>query len=171
MFNGLAVLSLVLCVATVVLWVRSYYHTDMVSRIWPYWGVSVDTGKGGVCIVLCRQSFEPNHIIPELAGTHWWTSAPSDVRPAWQRGGFAYYHFLKIWGRYSYDQWDFAGPYWLPTAVGAILPLYALRRLRKRIRQKIGHCLSCGYNLTGNVSGVCPECGTPISNKDTTVKG
>ena len=24
---------------------------------------------------------------------------------------------------------------------------------------KPGHC-SCGYNLTGNVSGVCPECGT-----------
>lgn len=25
-----------------------------------------------------------------------------------------------------------------------------------------GVCISCGYNLTGNVSGVCPECGTPI---------
>ena len=23
-----------------------------------------------------------------------------------------------------------------------------------------GHCQKCGYNLTGNVSGVCPECGT-----------
>ena len=22
-----------------------------------------------------------------------------------------------------------------------------------------GHCRSCGYNLTGNVSGRCPECG------------
>jgi len=21
---------------------------------------------------------------------------------------------------------------------------------------------ACGYNLTGNVSGVCPECGTPV---------
>jgi hypothetical protein len=25
-----------------------------------------------------------------------------------------------------------------------------------------GHCRRCGYNLTGNVSGVCPECGTPV---------
>ena len=24
-----------------------------------------------------------------------------------------------------------------------------------------GHCPRCRYNLTGNVSGVCPECGTP----------
>jgi len=23
-------------------------------------------------------------------------------------------------------------------------------------------CRQCSYNLTGNVSGVCPECGTPI---------
>jgi hypothetical protein len=24
-----------------------------------------------------------------------------------------------------------------------------------------GHCQNCGYDLTGNVSGVCPECGDP----------
>ena len=23
-----------------------------------------------------------------------------------------------------------------------------------------GHCKMCGYNLTGNESGVCPECGS-----------
>ncbi len=23
-------------------------------------------------------------------------------------------------------------------------------------------CISCGYNLTGNVSGYCPECGNPL---------
>jgi len=26
-----------------------------------------------------------------------------------------------------------------------------------------GHCIACDYNLTGNVSGRCPECGTPIA--------
>lgn len=25
-----------------------------------------------------------------------------------------------------------------------------------------GQCQTCGYNLTGNVSGVCSECGTKI---------
>ncbi len=23
-------------------------------------------------------------------------------------------------------------------------------------------CTACDYNLTGNTSGICPECGTPI---------
>lgn len=28
----------------------------------------------------------------------------------------------------------------------------------------LGQCRRCGYNLTGNVSGRCSECGTPILN-------
>lgn len=24
------------------------------------------------------------------------------------------------------------------------------------------HCLECGYNLEGNTSGTCPECGTAL---------
>lgn len=28
-------------------------------------------------------------------------------------------------------------------------------------KPKAGHCISCGYNLTGNTSGRCPECGMP----------
>ena len=28
-----------------------------------------------------------------------------------------------------------------------------------------GHCRKCGYNLTGNVSGRCPECGKKVAMK------
>ena len=31
-----------------------------------------------------------------------------------------------------------------------------------------GHCPHCGYNLTGNESGVCPECSTPVPTQETT---
>jgi hypothetical protein len=34
--------------------------------------------------------------------------------------------------------------------------------LRKREAAK-GHCARYGYGLTGNLSGVCPECGTTVS--------
>jgi hypothetical protein len=47
-------------------------------------------------------------------------------------------------------------------ALFAIYPVIAFIRgpLRRRRRQRKGLCVRCGYNLTGNVSGVCPECGT-----------
>jgi hypothetical protein len=44
----------------------------------------------------------------------------------------------------------------------AIVARWAARRLRRQLRLLGGGCRACGYNLTGNVSGVCPECGTPI---------
>ncbi len=54
-------------------------------------------------------------------------------------------------------------PCWLLTLLLGAYPTIALIRgqLRRR-RARTGHCLKCGYDLTGNVSGVCPECGTKI---------
>jgi len=39
---------------------------------------------------------------------------------------------------------------------------WAIDGIRRR-RAPPDACRKCGYNLTGNVSGICPECGTPIS--------
>lgn len=38
-------------------------------------------------------------------------------------------------------------------------------RMRLRRRRTAESCDSCGYNLTGNVSGCCPECGAAVRNK------
>lgn len=38
-------------------------------------------------------------------------------------------------------------------------------------RLKPGHCYGCGYDLTGNVSGICPECGEPITEGTGPAKG
>ena len=40
--------------------------------------------------------------------------------------------------------------------------LWCIRRRRARLI-RAGLCRSCGYDLTGNTSGVCPECGTPVN--------
>jgi len=37
-----------------------------------------------------------------------------------------------------------------------------LRRARKAFIDKGTHCRQCGYNLKGNVSGTCPECGLAV---------
>ncbi len=48
----------------------------------------------------------------------------------------------------------------------AAYPIFAFIRgpLRRWRRRKIGHCAKCGYNLFGNESGICPECGTKVQN-------
>ena len=47
------------------------------------------------------------------------------------------------------------------TGVGAAIGWLA--SLFSRRREEPGpQCVKCGYNLTGNVSGVCPECGKSL---------
>ena len=57
-----------------------------------------------------------------------------------------------------------SGPIWAPLLLLAAYPTIAFIRgpLRRWRRRRKGLCLRCGYNLTGNESGVCPECGTKI---------
>ncbi len=58
---------------------------------------------------------------------------------------------------------------WLPGPLFAAYPIWALWNgpFRQRRRKKRSECLTCGYFLTGNVSRVCPECGTAIRNAET----
>ena len=51
-------------------------------------------------------------------------------------------------------------PLWLPLLVVAPATLL-LWRLDRRVAP--GHCRRCRYNLTGNTTGVCPECGTAFA--------
>lgn len=63
--------------------------------------------------------------------------------PLITRGGTNLMLWFVVFGAYP-AVWLFGGPW---------------RRYRRRRR---GLCLACGYDLTGNVSGVCPECGAKV---------
>jgi len=49
-------------------------------------------------------------------------------------------------------------PLWIPLTI-VLVPGAILWRLELR-RVPPGHCSKCRFDLTGNVSGICPECGT-----------
>ena len=54
----------------------------------------------------------------------------------------------------------YAIPYWPLFLAFLVLPMMSLLRYRRSlIRIQQGRCWSCGYNLSGNESGTCPECG------------
>lgn len=49
--------------------------------------------------------------------------------------------------------------------LSAVLPLIWLMRRLARHTTNSSVCVICGYKLTGNTSGTCPECGTPVPQK------
>lgn len=57
---------------------------------------------------------------------------------------------------------------WVLALLAAVVwPLFlrgCIRKRRRRLRARQGRCASCGYDLTGNESGVCPECGQPVES-------
>jgi len=59
-------------------------------------------------------------------------------------------------------------PFWLPTIFfGMVLLCGQAWRLFARDRRRAeGRCLACGYDLTGNVTGVCSECGQQVERGD-----
>jgi hypothetical protein len=58
-----------------------------------------------------------------------------------------------------------------PVVVAVVFPVFVVmvvrwyRRDRRAERFYRGQCLTCGYSLTGNISGVCPECGTQVAEQ------
>jgi hypothetical protein len=58
-------------------------------------------------------------------------------------------------------------PLWLAWSVVSAYPVFVVARrlLVRRLRRRRGQCLACGYNLAGNVSGVCSECGTRVPGR------
>jgi hypothetical protein len=66
-------------------------------------------------------------------------------------------------------QFSLVLPLWLPTVLFGIGPaawamLYWRPLLQRRRRSRRGLCLSCGYDLRGNTTGVCSECGSEVSD-------
>jgi hypothetical protein len=56
--------------------------------------------------------------------------------------------------------WTATAPHWFLVVIAAVLPAARLLSPRRSGRRRPGLCPRCGYDLTGDVSGACPECGS-----------
>jgi hypothetical protein len=66
-------------------------------------------------------------------------------------------------GGAPFDKQLYTMPLWVPSLLFSVLSVILFRRDRRR--SGAGHCFVCGYDLCGNVSGICPECGSPIPDE------
>ncbi|GMU21385.1 MAG: hypothetical protein AMXMBFR13_14780 [Phycisphaerae bacterium] len=98
-----------------------------------------------------RDSWGP--LYPTLTITRW-------------RGSLSWLPSLKTSGQEQ--EWHVHLPLWIPALLVAIPTAILFWRDR---RVPPGHCQQCGYNLTGNTSGVCSECGSPVPAAKLPVSG
>jgi hypothetical protein len=178
LFNIASALSLLLCLAAVVMWIRSY----SVLEYWDYRAV-IDR-ESGVFRAGCSQHFPgfislswdrvqiTNHGAFERSTAKWFShqvQGQPTVPSLWRQiSSFSMKrHEVATDPMNGSSSLCATVPFWFLTLLLIILPVRAFlipaaRRWRRHCRRRMGLCIHCGYNLTGNVSGVCPECGVKI---------
>jgi hypothetical protein len=162
-FYGLTLLSLLLSVATVVLWVRSHTHFE---------GVRLSRGnqQAGFDSTHARIIFtwisDPGNPVPPRLEVSWSSTpafnvVPSSTAQIWL-GLFAYEEAQTVSDDYPMP-WvtrDLFVPDWTILLVSLVLPTFwPTLHLRRRHRIRHHRCPICGYDVHVTPDR-CPECGT-----------
>jgi hypothetical protein len=181
-----AAASLLLCAATVALWVRSHFVGDGFRR-WNRWSDATAAYRGvktfalgrGSLQLVCSVEIRPRRLDPtepeQVTFSH---SAFLHERPparfdlsgtAWSFLGFGGYAKSIPWGSsIRFENSMMTIPLWAPTVFFAIPPgVWFIVRLKLRRANRESHCRTCGYDLRATPER-CPECGA--SYKPTTAR-
>ena len=160
--NVLTILSLVLCLAASMLWVRSHWAADR-FRVFRVPRVVALVSVHGRVGVACRKVNQAALDVPvhadrrfrldsgPAAETPFW----ADDWPDWNARGF---QFVRADDTISW-QWRLWVPLWFLVLALSLLPAASLmNRRRETYRKKHCRCPACGYDLRAT-PGRCPECG------------
>jgi hypothetical protein len=165
LFNIASAVSLLLCVATAVLWARSYavVYSEIRQRLrvqgqQTEMDTSILRVRDGSIYFHREVIHEPFKLVTHIN--------PNAEKQLLESAGGDY--FIKqspsqgASGRNYRDGCHLPLP--IVCTVFAIAPLMWFRLKRYRFTGP-GRCPTCNYDLTANTSGTCPECGTPVPSK------
>lgn len=172
-FNILAALSLLPCIAACALWVRSYQLMDEVT--WTHIGgvqwVRAATGHLDVGTFAGYSPSGPgdpfgfkytrDQPFPPINISLFLGPDLGDKNFSWERAGFALYSKTNAVTGFLHAQ--FIAPFWSIAALTAVVPLGWFMLWRwSRIRNRLGLCPVCWYDLRATPNR-CPECGAVIA--------
>jgi hypothetical protein len=153
----LTVMSLLLCVAACVLWVRSYRLFETIgcvrARTRDDW-VTLDSFRGSVWIG-CTSSRPVADGNPD-AGFFW--KAEAVVATPGDAYSWRHLAFIRDDPEGNLRRTGVIVPHWLAVAGTVALPTVRRARRRRSQQKTWGCCHACGYDLRAT-PGRCPECG------------
>ena len=162
---GVTALSLLLCLATIAVWVTSYRRTQYVGLGRPdHWlGALSMSGilrleRGG--FAMGRQGWS-HESYPTPAGGLWRELYSRDTRGILQFAGIGY-SSIDYSSNGSMKRTAIYLPHWLLALAFALLPAWSVWAAIVRKKPKPGYCDHCGYDLRASTER-CPECGMIIS--------
>jgi hypothetical protein len=183
LFNLLATISLLLCAAMTVLWVRSYRTVD--TQRWSRLPTEYCLQSAFGAVEFTRsEHVHPEESLSELSYPSWtkWSSPDGSgycrlgPRVPWHdpifmvcglrfdKGTYVVPLFNNgyEWVTATYRHTFLAVPYWLLIVLTATVPMgwipKMMRLHQQRRRQSSGLCVRCGYDLRASPAR-CPECG------------
>ena len=160
--NLVAAVSLLLCVVSLTLWVRSHIVADQLSRGGVGWYVLIDSDHGVLAYVIADESTPLDPPYP-------WRR--SSVYGATFGGGFdatvgsSVSHWTSGTANVRQRAWWVS--HWVICAATIWLPLWcSVSQWKRKHKQRLkeGRCVNCGYDLRGTPNR-CPECGM-VPKKD-----
>jgi hypothetical protein len=178
LLNGVTVLSALLCVAVVVLWVRSYWTRTTVG--WSSRSTASAVVHRARCfggVVEYRRGLyrcDPGLFVPDpikqgpVELEEWTLPSLQSARSLGYPSALPGVTFDRTvdWHDYGLVGGLTASlALWMPAALFAALPsaagLRAVRRRRAGARERSRSCATCGYDLRATPDR-CPECGTVV---------
>jgi hypothetical protein len=160
-----------------VTWTRVGKWTGVVSQVviiglWfasRWWSLSLELGmKSDVAIIVVRNGRFIAECGPKKAtwtgpssGLHANAVAVDPSSRVW-RWGLEWYLPIPV-GRANSGLWLVYIPIYIPFAVLALPVAWMCYADASSRRRESGTCVTCGYDLAGNTSRVCPECGSPTT--------
>jgi predicted Zn-ribbon and HTH transcriptional regulator len=162
LLNALTALSLLLCVATCVLWACSYWlYNDGFVRVGQQY-FALNSGNGRMVLYWYtgypetrRSAWNARPVTPNEQPTGWADGRPRSFAIHWHRELNA----RKV----MQTSRDVVFPHAALAALAALLPLARAIHHRRSLRgQRAGLCPACGYDLRAT-PGRCPECGSPAN--------
>lgn len=165
LFNFASAISLLLCAAVVVLWIRSYWRGDFLSKTAP--GQSTDFGSQRGKVLFYHQINAPIFPIDSQSAQAQWSYSSSQAPGALDTGDETWLNRIGVYAEWrtpspssampfsQKPQFDtitqIIFPHWMVAIPLAVLPgfwlIFDIRRRARAARLVQGQCVQCGYDL------------------------